>query len=120
MWTYSQRTGKLDHDGVTAAIGYSGNGPGKNNPDWQRVHNCGPIPQGRYTIGEPIEGTHMGPHALPLTPDTDNYMFGRSGFFFHGDSSAGLGECSNGCPVLDAYTRGRLAESADRELTVSP
>ena len=46
-WRYEQRTGKLtDEDGYLWGIGYSGLGNAKNAPEFQNVHDVGPIPQG--------------------------------------------------------------------------
>ncbi|HLW75686.1 MAG TPA: tlde1 domain-containing protein, partial [Bryobacteraceae bacterium] len=99
MWTYRQSTGEMSRDGIAAGIGYSGFEAGKNNPAMQEVEETGPIPQGRYTIGEPedLEGGPHGPFILRLTPDSGNQMFGRSGFLIHGDSIAQPGMASRGC-----------------------
>jgi hypothetical protein len=40
-----------------------------------------------YAIGEPRHHPVIGPMAMPLTPDLGNEMYGRSGFYFHGDSA---------------------------------
>ena len=47
----------------------------------------------------------MGPYVLPLTPLTVNNMFGREGFFIHGDSIDNPGNASNGCVVLNRQWR---------------
>lgn len=81
MWTYSQQSGELLHDGQHVAKGYSGCDEGKNNPVMQAVANCGPIPQGQWTIvGPPVNTPDHGPYVLRLqhAPGTDT--FGRSGF----------------------------------------
>ncbi len=52
-WTYAQTTGELQRDDKLVATGYSGNGPGKNNPAMEDVPNVGPIPSGDWTIAGP-------------------------------------------------------------------
>ncbi|MGO9260313.1 MAG: hypothetical protein ACLQU1_29000 [Bryobacteraceae bacterium] len=51
MWTYNQLTGALSHNAQPAGTGYSGMGPGKNNPAMQDVHDVGPIPKGKWHMG---------------------------------------------------------------------
>src|ERR1039458_5150701 len=87
--TYSQSTGQLcDAEGNLLVTGYSGHGVGVNNPATQNVHEVGPIPQGVYAIGEPLEPPdHLGPLAMPLTPNPANEMFARSEFFTPGIAS---------------------------------
>jgi hypothetical protein len=100
------------------ARGYSGNGVGKNNPNWQKIKDEGPIPQGTYTIGDPVEGTDHGPYALPLIPDPSNEMYGRSGFLIHGDEIDHPGCASRGCIILPRFARERIIESGDHGLQV--
>jgi hypothetical protein len=84
-WTYAQKTGELQQDGKPMATGYSGAGPGKNNPDMERVPNVGPIPQGGWTIaGPPIDTPNHGPYVLKLRPGADTQTFGRTGFLIQG------------------------------------
>jgi len=111
MWTYKQSTGELiDPSGRNYGNGYSGgncgqNPEGKNNPLMQNVQCIGPIPQGKYRVGEPVEGSHLGPYALPLIPYPDNQMFGRSRFYMHGDSMEDPGAASEGCIIMPRITR---------------
>ena len=58
-------TGKV----VAQGIGYSGIGPGLNNPSMQGVEDTGPLPQGSYSIGLP--NTKKGPITIPLTPSQE-------------------------------------------------
>lgn len=132
MWTYKQSTGELTADGGSLlAIGYSGHGDGVNDPDLQNVPDVGPIPQGLYDLGSPVndpenpdsadpELLKLGPYAIPLTPHADNQMFGRSGFFCHGDDVHHLGErvASEGCIIMSPGARHRLWESGDHTLQV--
>lgn len=119
MWTYRQASGCLDHNGLIVATGYSGSGPGKNNPAQQAVHDVGPIPQGKFTIGDPYDTDSHGPHVMRLTPDPADEMFGRAGFLIHGDSISHPGTASHGCIILPRDVRNRIADSGDRELTVT-
>ena len=119
MWTYSQSTGTMSHNGQTIAIGYSGHEQGKNNPDLQRVPNVGPIPQGRYFIGPPHDSPKVGPFAFPLEPATETNTFGRSAFMIHGDSIVHPGTASEGCIILLRDARNQIAASGDNELTVA-
>ncbi len=48
-------------------------------------------------------------NAIPLTPAPANRMFGRSGFFVHGDSNAHPGEASQGCIIMPLAIRRRMA-----------
>jgi hypothetical protein len=119
MWTYSQQTGRLERDGVFVAHGYSGSGRGKNEPSLQNVADVGPIPQGRYTIGDPYDTDSHGPHVMRLTPDPADEIWGRAGFLIHGDSLAHPGSASHGCIVLPRAIRNEISDSKDKELTVT-
>jgi len=113
-WVFVQRTGKLyGPSGTLAAIGYAGNGVDKDNPDAQFIMDHGPLPVGGYAIGAPVDGTRLGPCALPLTPDADNDMGGRSDFWIHDDSIAHPGDASDGCLVV-------IGESIRRTIAASP
>ena len=115
--TYTQSTGNLTcHDTQGNEIvnhnGYSGRNvsggvQGRNNPDAQNVRNIGPIPQGSYTLeaDRPNDGR---PIAFPLTPDSDNNMYGRSGFMIHGDNAQN--DASQGCIIMLRDVRELLHE----------
>ena len=117
-WNYYQATGKLAHDGADVALGYSGAGEGKNNPDDQTIHNVGPIPRGGYTINAPQDTVTHGPYVLPLTPDPANEMFGRAGFLMHGDSVVHPGTASEGCIIMPRAVREQVWASGDPALSV--
>jgi hypothetical protein len=118
-WTYSQSSGDLGHEGEFIAKGYAGLGACCNKPDKQDVPFQGPLPRGTYTIGLPMQdGGHMGPFVLPLAPWEVNNMFGRSGFFIHGDTPARDQSASNGCIILDRAWRTMIAQSGDATLMV--
>jgi hypothetical protein len=119
MWIFEQATGKWYGSGRCEAIGYAGRDVGKNNPAMQNVKGIGPLPCGWYTIGEPIEHhPTVGAYALPLTPDPDNEMFGRSSFYVHGDSKEHPGLASHGCPVIPRAVREKVHASGDNRLQV--
>jgi uncharacterized protein RhaS with RHS repeats len=103
--TYSQRTGDLvctDANGRTYVncTGYAGRGAGLNNPNAQNVPNTGPLPQGTYTVGPQVNGTHLGPGARALTPAPTNNMFRRSAFYIHADNRRQNNTASEGCIVV--------------------
>jgi len=116
---YKQSTGEWFHEGELLGTGYAGRDNGKNNPSMQGVHNIGPIPEGWYTIGEVItNGGHLGPYVFPLTPDDSNEMFGRGGFFLHGDSISNPGSASNGCIIQNRLVRTHIFQTGDKRLQV--
>ncbi len=118
MWVYVQKTGTLKHVDEVVGVGYSGASVCKNDPSAQTRHNLGPIPCGLYKIGNPENTTDHGPMVLPLQPNIDNQMFGRSGFLIHGDSIVRPGEASEGCIIMDREIREQIAASPDRLLEV--
>jgi hypothetical protein len=100
MHTYEQKTGRWFRNGLFIWTAFSGHEEGLNNPLLQQIHAVGPIPQGCYTIGAPINHPKLGPFAMPLTPKPGTNTFGRSGFYLHGDSSADYDETASlGCIV---------------------
>lgn len=116
MWTYRQSTGEFS----SLAIGYSGNGEGRNNPVMESVPNEGPIPRGVYEISNlTLDHPKLGHYVLELVPFSDNDMFGRSGFFIHGDSREHPGLASDGCIVLPLFARETVWESNDHLLEVT-
>ena len=128
MWTYEQSTGRLfDPDGKIVADGYSGGGTdlanveaiaGTNNPAMQAAHFMGPIPEGVWIVGEPVNSATHGRYALPLTPDVDTDTFGRDHFLMHGDSIPNPGFASDGCIIQPYSARVQLWESGDHRLQV--
>lgn len=121
MWTYKQSSGLLSRDGAPMAFGYSGCGEGKNNAALQQVHDLGPIPRGRWHVGDPECITHAGPHGpfvLPLTPREGTETYNRSGFLCHGDSVQHVGQASHGCLIFPRYVREEIAATHDQELEV--
>jgi hypothetical protein len=117
-WTYSQSTGTLSLNNSGYGSGYSGTGPGRNNPADQNVQNEGPVPQGYYDIGAPHDTDHHGPYVMALTPRTGTNLFNRSGFLIHGDNRRR--DASQGCIILDPRLRHTIWNSNDHVLQVIP
>jgi hypothetical protein len=120
--TYSQTTGEMRTAlDVLLGTGYAGHGEGVNNPTMQSIHNTGPLPQGIYTIGPPVNTTTHGPYVMWLTPDPANEMFGRSGFGIHADEIANPGKrlASTGCIVMSNQARLAIWATADHQLQVT-
>lgn len=126
MWTWKQSTGELrEPGGKLFAVGYSGAGAGKNNPEMQDVHGVGPIPRGKYTMsvvrdaaGAPCDYEGKKRPVIRLMPHAGNEMHGRAGFLVHGDSVHAPGTASQGCIILGPGTRNTLAASDDYILEV--
>lgn len=122
-WTFEISTGNFfDPSGKFLSKGYAGgncgkNPEGRNNPDMCNVHDIGPLPEGLYTMGEPVEHSHLGPFAIPLTPDAANEMFGRGDFYVHGDTTPS-GNASKGCIVQPRATRNAAHASPDQRIQV--
>lgn len=123
-WTYKQATGELlDPTGQHVATGYAGgncgkNPEGRNNTLMQDVRSVGPLPKGEYMLGEVVLTSHLGPYAIPLIPSPENVMFGRSGFFMHGDNMQLDGSASEGCIIMPKIVRLRVYGSDDRLIEV--
>lgn len=123
-WLYQQNSGRLYNSaGDFVAAGYAGGDcglhpEGRNNPEMQDQRDIGPLPCGMYTFGEPIEHLKLGPYALPLIPDPDNVMFGRTDFFMHGDNIERPGRASDGCLVMPRNVRQYCWTSPDHRLQV--
>lgn len=132
-WIFDCSTGKqYDPSGKLVGIGYAGgncghNPEGVNNPALQAAKCVGPLPYGPkedgtpngYTLGTPVEGSHLGPLAIPLIPDSDNIMFGRGSFYVHADLISGPPHsASEGCNVQSHTVRAAMAESSDNRLLV--
>jgi len=106
---YSQTAGIFtDAKAVVVLQGmYRGNGVWNNHSQSQDVHDHGPLPAARYTIGPLHTVPHLG-SCMSLTPALGSVMFGRSGFFIHLDNPAHIGGSSDGCVVCsnDSFMTG--------------
>lgn len=120
MWIYFQSSGKCYHNNNLVGLGYSGHGNGKNKPELQNQVNVGPCPLGLFTIDEAYDDPKHGPISMKLIPDSNNEMFGRSGFMIHPDSIEHPGEASEGCVCLNKIIRIMIKHSLDRKLVIVP
>jgi hypothetical protein len=122
MWTYQQSTGAVTRaDGVVIGDGYSGNGPGYNNPLSQDHVDVGPIPAGQWTIGSFFDDPGgKGPMVCHLTACKGTETFGRTWFMIHGDNTQANHSASEGCIVLSRPLRQQIAGSGDSSLEVIP
>ena len=119
MWTYEQHSGRLLHNGMEIAVGYSGLGEGRNNGALQGVHDIGPIPRGRWQFGHVQCVDHVGPHGpfvIPLIPGAGTDTEGRDGFLCHGDNPEHT--ASHGCIILPRATREEIVALHDLDLEV--
>lgn len=125
MWTFEITAGKLyDPAGAFAATAYAGGNIGKDpsgvdNPADESIANVGPLPEGLYSFGTPLDHSVLGVFAIPLIPDSANQMYGRRGFFCHGDLIGGAPHSgSEGCIVTDPTTRRAMWASPDHLIRV--
>lgn len=131
-WVYHQGSGQLQHVDsggnvdYTANGGYSGYGPGLNNPAMQGVQAqqhgdpAGPIPQGTYDIGAAHYSPNTGPGTMNLSPQPGTNTFGRDLFRMHGDNAAHNHTASQGCVIEGPSIRDRVNNSSDHVLQVVP
>ena len=123
-WTYEQGSGKLYRpNGTLAATGYAGGNEGKNpegvnNHDMQGIKRVGPVPAGCYIFGEVVLQSQLGPFAIPLVPVDSNTMYGRGGFYCHGDKADPPRSASEGCIIMPRAVRDEMYASSDRQLLV--
>ena len=123
-WTFEITTGKFfDPQGNYISTGYAGgncgqNPEGVNNPSMCGVKSIGPLPEGLYTHGVAIDHCQLGAFAIPLIPDPSNTMYGRSGFYLHGDTQACDNSASEGCIIQPPSTRHAYYESDDHVIQV--
>ncbi|MGK3142183.1 tlde1 domain-containing protein [Pantoea sp. C2G6] len=116
-WEYNQRTGILSHNGAFFAQGYSGAGPGENNPAMERERSIGPIPKGHYRI----VGSHdtVTKVTIILHPVLGTDTFGRDNFRIHGGKKSGVHAASQGCIIIDGVARRQqIVNSGDSILVV--
>jgi type VI secretion system (T6SS) effector TldE1-like protein len=126
MWTYEQKTGHLDHNGLRHTTGYSGHAEGKNNPALQDHPSLGPIPRGAYTLqvivglasGSPCDYEGKKAPVFRILPKPGTNTFGRSGFLIHGDSVSAPGTASLGCVIENHGEREAILESGDTDFEV--
>lgn len=116
MWIYRQSDGELLHDDDFVGTGYSGAAEGRNNSILEAVEGVGPIPRGLYRIATARFSEHLGPIVMNLDP-VGHTALGRTAFRIHGDNKTHT--ASHGCIILGPAIRRLIADSPDRDLTVT-
>lgn len=117
--TYDQETGKISIGDALIGVGYSGFGPGLDNPEMEAVHNVGPIPRGEWHIGHwDDHHAEKGPQVAVLSP-VGHDAHGRSAFLIHGDNQDANHTASHGCIIANRIIRNALRASGDTELVVT-
>jgi len=94
---------------------------GKNNAFYCDTHNIGPLPPGIYSIGAWGSYANVGQNAAPLTPISCPELYGRGGFYIHGQEEPGninYGEESEGCCVVPHNDRLKIIALKPTQLTV--
>lgn len=125
MFTYSQSSGLLTFDGQPkfTTSGYSGHGPGLNNPAMENVPDVGPIPATEYDIDGPIVHPGLAAPVFRLLPKVPGTTHGRAGFLMHGDNEAMNCTASEGCIILSHPARvmidSLIEHTGDRTLVVT-
>jgi len=102
---YNQRIGRMSCSGPGSGNGYSGTGPGRNNPDYNSVPFVGPTPRACYIVGELIPTSNLGPNIRQLTP-VDTFPSDTrdpSTIYMHGNNSSN--DASKGCMIMPPQTR---------------
>jgi hypothetical protein len=73
------------------------------DPRYDYAGSCRPIPEGIYSVGDPVHETvadcdaAIGPDWIPLHPETD--ISGRDGFLIHRDWNYVSSPGTAGCPA---------------------
>jgi hypothetical protein len=85
--------------------GYTGSVDYLDDPSEETLVGRGAITAGMYTFRGPHESDKMGSYIWELVPDDTNEMFGRRGFYNHGDNSLYNHTASGGCIVSPLEVR---------------
>ena len=116
MYKYIQKTGQLYKGSEFLGTGYSGYGEGKNNGEFEKVHDVGPIPRGTWVIMKPSYfDNKLGQVVMKLIP-VGFSAYDRTSFRIHGDSIKSPGTASHGCIVISRPIREKIASSQYWEL----
>lgn len=123
---YYQNTGRFkggSGDFSINVLGYSGQGAGYNNPDYQ-CKPAGPLPASTYEVAFCKNIMHQitqRPCSFYLKPLYPQQVCGRDDFFIHGCQSCTSGDdsdppspgCSEGCVII-SYKERRKIRVGDR------
>ena len=105
---YAVNTGQMylraGEDTLEIDRGYSGYKEYRNSVRFEKAKLLGPIPRGVWTVGFGQAHPRLGPQAIPLEIEEGD-IFGRSGFFIHGENGFVNFTASTGCIVLGRSAR---------------
>ena len=87
------------------ALGYSGTPSARNDPERIDEKAVGPIPVGLWHIESPRNHPRLGEVVFPLQIEKGFQVYGRAGFYIHGDNSSGRADASTGCIIVGRTTR---------------
>lgn len=119
MIQYQISTGKVWIKGVEQpTLAYSGHGPGLNNPAMQSAHGIGPLPVGLWRITAWVDHPVVGAMVSHLLPISVAKLYGRDGFFIHGDNKSANHTASDGCIIMDHTLRLAVRNSGDTQIRV--
>lgn len=125
IWlTYYQKTGRLYgfDDNLNKTVidhkGYSGYMEGKNNPSMQNERNVGPIPRGKWNVGNAYNSNATGPATIILTPQEEGgpdlkALNRNNDFRIHGDKKNDPGNASHGCIIMPRSVRDVIINNKD-------
>lgn len=108
---YQITTGKVWLDNVLIGKAYSGKKEAIGQTDKENVKGVGPIPEGDWHISNWTSDGHLGPVISRLTPIDVPKLYGRSGFYIHGDNKSVNFSASNGCIIMNRKMREKIRDS---------
>jgi hypothetical protein len=92
-------------DPVTYESIYSGDKDHYNQPQFEQLSKKGPIPAGTYKLQYQASHPILGEHVFELEPIGGQPMYGRDGFFIHGDNEELNHTASEGCIIAPKEVR---------------
>jgi len=105
-YSYSRYWGVFfDSTQKLVGYGYSGDVAHFNKPEMDHLPKMGPLPSGPYRLHYIADDPKLGPHIFQLEPIGSFPLYGRSGFYIHGDSPALNHTGSEGCIVCPPVVR---------------
>ena len=107
VWWYSISRGQFSaaFDSTPIYMAYSGKGTSRDRLEDVGLTGRGPIPPGLYRCLDPRDYPTLGHWAVPLKPHFTTQMYGRSGFYIHGDNGSADFSASRGCVILNLAAR---------------
>lgn len=84
---------------------YSGDKDHYNQPQFEQLLKKGPIPAGTYLMYYQISHPTLGKHVYELEPTGGQPMYGRDGFYIHGDNEELNHTASEGCIIAPLEVR---------------